>query len=546
MATASGQAPEFETVAARMAHRWARFLQWIGPRGEAVPPVNALAAVDAWLERVYQRSGWRLFWYWVWFVYGLAAILCFAVAGPLAYRLHPSGEDAAWFYGLLVLMVPAGVWPMQRYLARLLRQTRAAPPAETWVRLQRLPREVTRAYAIFQVGYVFPAGTLVLVRFGGGDAVTTLLVVPVLLTPMVALLGILTNFAGQVALRPIQRDVTERLDVVPAPVPTSPIRLRLLFAVAVLSLSMIQFGVLYGAQPGIDSLSLLRRLLLASAVAIIAFVPIGLIFALAVPQALGDLLAATQRLRDGDFTTPIPVISSDEHGLLARSFNDAMDGLQRGRALAADNERLLGEVHSSRARIVSASDSERRRVERNLHDGAQQQLVAVALCLRLLEEQTGDPATAAGLQKAGADLRAALDDLRELGRGLHPAVLSTDGLGPALEQLICRAPVPVSIEATDERFDAAIESTVYFVAAEALANVAKYANASRAAIRVQRRDGFLLAEVCDDGIGGALPRDTSGLAGLVDRVAALGGMLTVVSPPGGGTRVSAELPIGIP
>lgn len=144
------------------------------------------------------------------------------------------------------------------------------------------------------------------------------------------------------------------------------------------------------------------------------------------------------------------------------------------------------------------------------------------------------------------DLRAALDELRELARGLHPVVLTTDGLGPALEQLACRALVPVSIEATSERFDPAVESTAYFVAGEALANVAKYANASHAEVRVKRLDGHLLVEICDDGVGGARPSGASGLAGLVDRVAAQGGVLTVHSPPGAGTRVTVDLPIAAP
>ena len=231
------------------------------------------------------------------------------------------------------------------------------------------------------------------------------------------------------------------------------------------------------------------------------------------------------------------MLSDDEFGRLSGSFNDMLSDL-RGRA---------DELRASRARIVAASDAERRRVERNIHDGAQQRLVALALELQMLEESarsSGSEELATAAEESRATLKAALDELRELARGLHPSVLATDGLPPALEQLASRAPLPVTIEASEERYPEQVESTAYFVASEALANVAKYAEASKAEISLERRNGRLVIQLADDGKGGAETGKGSGLTGLSDRVAALDGSLTVESPVGEGTRVRAELPLG--
>ncbi|MCC6223646.1 MAG: hypothetical protein IT201_09185, partial [Thermoleophilia bacterium] len=184
--------------------------------------------------------------------------------------------------------------------------------------------------------------------------------------------------------------------------------------------------------------------------------------------------------------------------------------------------------------------------ERNLHDGAQQRLVSLALSLRLAGARVrSDPAgTEELLATAGDELALALGELRELARGIHPAILTDRGLGPALEALAARSPVPVEVALpTGERLPGPIEAAAYFVVSESLANVAKYAGASAASVRVARDGGLLLVEVADDGAGGADPARGSGLRGLADRVEALDGRLAVESPPGAGTRVRAELPL---
>jgi signal transduction histidine kinase len=220
-------------------------------------------------------------------------------------------------------------------------------------------------------------------------------------------------------------------------------------------------------------------------------------------------------------------------------------------ALLLDNQRLeaelrarLLELDASRARIVQAGDAARRRLERDLHDGAQSRLVALALTLRLARMGVGEQTDSAALLDTCIDeLRLSLDELRDLARGIHPAVLSDRGLQPAVRALAARAPLPVDIVGGPTgRLPAAVETAAYFVVSEALTNVCKYARAGHATVRVERVDGRLLVDVSDDGVGGASAELGSGLRGLSDRVSALSGTLELSSPPGRGTRLHAELP----
>ncbi|HEX2504742.1 MAG TPA: histidine kinase [Gaiellaceae bacterium] len=235
----------------------------------------------------------------------------------------------------------------------------------------------------------------------------------------------------------------------------------------------------------------------------------------------------------------------DEVVMIVRDFTERRRAQEQLEGLQVELQRHLQELQASRARIVAVADQERRRLERNLHDGAQQRLVSVSLTVRLAQARLdADPATANELlQGASEELATALEELRELARGIHPAVLTDRGLGPALESLVTRTPVPVEVEApVDERLPGPVEAAAYYVVSEALANVAKYANASQAAVRVSRQNGVAVVEVEDDGVGGADPSRGSGLRGLADRVEALAGRLAVDSEPGRGTRIRAEIP----
>jgi signal transduction histidine kinase len=198
----------------------------------------------------------------------------------------------------------------------------------------------------------------------------------------------------------------------------------------------------------------------------------------------------------------------------------------------------------SAARALAAADAERRRLERDLHDGAQQSLVSLGLQLRLLGTRLAPGSEAeAMLAAAQEQLATSLRELRELAHGLHPAVLSERGLGAALASVTARAPLPVELTADlDERLPDRIEVAAYFLVSEALTNVAKHAQAASARVTVSRASGHVVVEVTDDGVGGA-DEAGSGLRGLADRVAVLGGKLRVTSPPAGGTRLRAEIPV---
>ena len=210
-----------------------------------------------------------------------------------------------------------------------------------------------------------------------------------------------------------------------------------------------------------------------------------------------------------------------------------------------DRKRQEEEVRASRVRIVEAGDAARRRLERNLHDGAQQRLVSLSLALRLAQSKLASDPDAAGavLGSAREELALALDELRELARGIHPAILTDRGLAAALESLATRSPVPVEIDAPVDALPAAVEAAAYYVVAESLANVVKYASASLVSVRITQEEERLAVEVADDGVGGADPSSGTGLRGLADRVEALDGSLSVESPSGGGTCIRAELPL---
>jgi signal transduction histidine kinase len=216
-------------------------------------------------------------------------------------------------------------------------------------------------------------------------------------------------------------------------------------------------------------------------------------------------------------------------------------------ALQAELAARLQQLKASHARGLEAVVAERRRLERNLHDGAQQRLVALALTLRMAQAKVPAEAVEARelLDAASTELAGALADLRELARGIHPALLSERGLAAALESLVTRSRLPVRVaQVPAERLPEPVEIAVYYVVAEALTNIAKYAGAQEIVVSVERLDGVAQILVSDDGAGGADPAHGTGLRGLADRLALLGGTLDVESPPGGGTRVSAEIPVG--
>jgi signal transduction histidine kinase len=223
---------------------------------------------------------------------------------------------------------------------------------------------------------------------------------------------------------------------------------------------------------------------------------------------------------------------------------ELLDAVGAAAGIALENARLHSELGATRIRILEASQSERRRLERDLHDGAQQRLVALSLEVGLLEARLADhPDAHRALGQVRSELSGSLEELRSLARGIHPAIVSGHGLAVALEGLAARAPVPVRLSIDVGRdVPEPIEVAAYYLVCESLTNVAKYAQASAASVAVSRADGDLVVDVTDDGVGGAHAESGSGLRGMADRVEALGGRLDVISPAGAGTRVHAEIP----
>jgi signal transduction histidine kinase len=259
--------------------------------------------------------------------------------------------------------------------------------------------------------------------------------------------------------------------------------------------------------------------------------------------APGSDRGVTRVERDGQ---PVAVLVHDPAVLDDPGLAEAVATAAR---LAASNVRLQAEVRAqvselqqSRRRLVQAGDEERRRLEQRLRDGAERRLVALG---HVLERVSGNASRTeiAEIERARGQLGRTLADLRDLAGGLHPRALTEHGLAAALASLARRSPVPVELTVPAERLPAEVEAAAYFICSEALANVAKYASASRVVVRVTADERAALVEVVDDGVGGADPAHGSGLRGLADRAEALGGTLGLESPPDGGTRLSAELPV---
>jgi signal transduction histidine kinase len=228
-----------------------------------------------------------------------------------------------------------------------------------------------------------------------------------------------------------------------------------------------------------------------------------------------------------------------------------LDAVAAAAGIALENNRLqvelrarLQELQGSRARVVDAEQKERQRLERNLHDGAQQRLVALALELGLLASSTTDSSeTTARLLQAKREVAVSLDELRAVARGIHPAVLTGHGLAVALESLAAQAAVPVELDvAIDGRLPERVEVAAYYVVSESLTNIGKHAHATAASVRVTRSADAIVVAVVDNGAGGADTELGTGLRGLADRVEAVGGQLRIWSPAGRGTRLEAEFP----
>ena len=309
---------------------------------------------------------------------------------------------------------------------------------------------------------------------------------------------------------------------------------------------------------------------------------LGLVLRRSITRPLSEVWQGARTLSSGDLAFDVSYAGRDEIGDVAAAFRDLhvtaerlVGEIRATNAAISDNRldhradvgafegtwaqllagmndttaafaRLHQDLAASRARIVAASDQARRRIEHDLHDGAQQRLVSLGLGLRAAQKAVppGQPGLRQELARLARGTAEILEELRELSRGIHPAILSLGGLGPALKALARRSPVPVKLDVrVQARLPERAEVAAYFVVSEALANVAKHARASVVEVQVEVRDGALAVSISDDGIGGADPSRGSGLIGLTDRVEASGGTISISSHAGAGTRITAELPV---
>ena len=503
------------------------------------------SSTDDMLDRIFDRLGGRTGLQFVWVLVaitwtlgivgsGMANVILtryLELSSPERWRMLVFSEFILVTGTLAALVGSARI----AHPLHMLSERSAAMDVET---VALIPDRIFLWNTLVAVGYVVPALMVQMVLQLRPD-------VPLLLGILIAVLEIvaLVNATGLMFMPAHTRVIMQRIKAVDrdAPVARSVlgVRLRLMFAVLPTGLAAADLGVWMGAGPDVSHRQLLANLVVAALALMMYLLVMAVLLARSAVRPLRDLTAGAERIKRSEYSLPVPETSTDEFGVLARTLNEAMEGL-------ADRQRLVVEVRASRTRIVTAADESRKRIERNIHDGAQQRLVALALDLRMLEEQA--PALSSGelasaLRRTGDGLKEALSELRELARGLHPSVLAADGLSAAIEQLASHASIPVAVDVLGTRFPEAVETACYFTVAEALANVAKYAGATEAAVCIKQQDGRVRLQVSDDGCGGADPKAGSGLTGLVDRIAALDGTLTVDSPPGVGTTLTVELPV---
>lgn len=390
---------------------------------------------------------------------------------------------------------------------------------------------------------------LLLSRFYRAKGVDRLVLTPLVIAALLAAIA-----AGTVVARLLFSDANDNLFTIEG---AAELAVPLAFLISVIQRRTARAGVanlaaqLSGPDPASALQQALRQVLRDPELEILCWAPEK-------EEYLDSLGRQRQPAQPGAGRVVIELRASENQAPLAVIFADRsvtrdgvlLEGVLGASRMALENKRLqadlraqLDETRASRARIVEAGLAERRRLERNLHDGAQQRLLGLAATLQAVRAQSAERAVITAMDDAAVQLRETLSELRDLARGLLPPTLSQSGKGAALEGVVERLEFPVRLNATARRFPPAIEATAYFVICEALANIAKHAHARAANVRVSEEKQTLVIEVHDDGDGGADPSG-SGLAALRDRVSPMRGEIYIVSPPGGGTRMTARIPCG--
>jgi signal transduction histidine kinase len=498
--------------------------------------------VERALERLYERVGSRVVLLTIVGGYagGIFTLALVVVGGSRYLGLSISQALSLWPIAVVELALGiAGLYPVLgdiRTASAWSDHRGEARAPETWDTLISWRRVPARVVLTASVGLP-PAAVVIALHFDRPWYAAPVAVVGVA-GAMAGLLAV-TAFSADLILRPMLEDVSNHLPAGFEP-RAHGLRLRTKAASAlpvVTFFSALWVGAYANLLPnGTERAALAVGIALG--VVVIATV-IFLIINRSVLSPIDDLIAATERVRAGDITTEVPLISDDELGTLTLGFN----------RMLADLRRHTDELRASRERIVTTADEERRRMERDLHDGAQQELIVARLKLELLDRAIDeDPASArATAGELREDLDRALAQLRDLAHGLYPPLLESDGLPGALQEAVGRAAIPTELDCDGAgRYRPDLEAAVYFCCLEALQNAAKHAGPrARATVRVAERDRDLRFEVADDGRGfePAGGRSGVGLQNMTDRIGALGGELRIESIPGEGTRVSGEVPV---
>jgi signal transduction histidine kinase len=557
-------------VAERVALDGEVWTPWLVAVDASVGVASVLAGLAAWILRPESRTGPALvaiggLWFLGAFAYGADADLVDFVGFPL------QGWHDVLLIGLLLAVTPGGlreraarviaIGALASHAVLALARLLLRPPLDITSCLC-VPNQITgvtdpgayeaavRVASVAEAGFAVAALALLAVRWRRASAPARRTLAPLVGAGVAtAVLVTYTRVATRVVTGPVEPSHTMLVLMA---------GLRISVALAIVA-SLVRgrrargrvADVLLGLDRGLEGGSgAMRRALADPSLLLLRWSPErgchvdGRGRECALPD---DPLASTPLVRDG------VELGALVHDPALREEPELLDAVAAAARLALHNERLAGEVRAqlaevqaSRQRIVASGDAERRRLERDLHDGAQQQLVALAVRLRALERRaggSGDVALADELDALATELDGAMASIRELARGIRPPVLDEVGLGPALEALADRVPLPVSTDVRlDGRLPEVVESTAYFTAGEALANVLKHAAAEQVRLTAAAESGALVLTIADDGRGGAQPSHGGGLLGLADRLEALGGSLSVVSPEGGGTTVVARIP----
>ena len=505
------------------------------------------SGVDAIFTAFYERYGPNYVLGHLAGVYLLVAVIG-VLGGALVSRIAQfSVTHAVWVTALieLSLAVPMAwaTWAVKDDIQAMKRLAAGEPPDDELVTsvFRFSPRFAVAC--VWRVVLFTPATGVALVGLSGRHAGPGFAATIAFASLMVILYGgIAGAFIGQLSLRPLRRQAgtsLNREDFAPLRSLSVATKVRLGFVAALFVISVV---IVVATFP-LGKTASLERGMWESVLIVATF---GLAVALPVTQnaldPVRDLIEGTHRVARGDLGAEVPVTSTDELGELAASFNEMIEGLR-------EREQFREELRASRARIVTAADTARREVERDLHDGAQQRLVLTGLKLGLAQRQLdADQSTAkATLEEVRIELDRALAELRDLAHGIYPAALENEGLAGALREAAQLAAIPTTVDSDGlSRYGPELEAAVYFCCLEALQNAGKHAGEdARASVRLTERASTLKFEVADDGAGFDLNAalTNSGLQNMADRIGALGGELQIESAPGAGTTIAGTIPL---